>query len=127
MHQRLQPLAEEAYGKPLERRHALIRLYRPGEALPEHVDGPFVSGDSLASERTVSMTLTVGGVYPEGYAGWPLCIDVDGVVERVYLPPGDGVIYSGNRHWRDTWDDVGEECFQVQAIFFWIDPERTLT
>jgi hypothetical protein len=107
----LQPVVEQAYGKPLQRYRCQLRAYEPGDELPEHVDG---------YPRTVSMTLTVAGEYPDGYEGWPLCIDVDGIVERIPLLPGDGVIYSGNRHWRERWEI--EDGFQLQALFFWADP-----
>ena len=91
----LQKLEEES-GLKLYPTYNYFRIYNKKSILTKHTDRPSCE---------ISITMTVGY---DGDNNWPLWItDKDGKDIKVYLEPGDALLYLGcdQEHWREDADD----------------------
>jgi hypothetical protein len=92
---------EKLTGLELLPSYSFVRIYRQGEKVGKHTDGP---------ENQISCTMCVS----RDEVDWPLFVSFKGVEDSFVMQPGDGVIYRGYEvnHWRDKFS--GEN--QVQVI-----------
>jgi hypothetical protein len=110
----LRPHIEKATGKSLCPTYSYYRVYRPGAILKKHIDRP-------ACE--ISTTVCFGQYYTlkEKDYRWGMYVD-NGIL--ITQDAGDAIVYRGCEidHWRDEFD-AGENSYQVQAFFHYIDKD----
>ena len=102
----IRTLIEEHTGLELLPTYSFVRIYKKGESVGRHSDGP---------QNQVSCTMCVA----RDEVDWPIQFS-DGEHEgSVVLQPGDGVIYRGYivEHWRDKF--AGDN--QVQVIVGFVE------
>jgi hypothetical protein len=125
------PHLEKLTGLELAPTYTYYRVYRPGSELFRHKDRPSCE---------ISITACFGFKYlevPENY-NWGMYVDSkswktplgpngefissNGVGKMIQQNPGDVIVYRGCEieHWRDKFT-AGENSYQVQAFFHYID------
>ena len=114
----IQKNIEETLNDPLFKTYYFDRFYYPGQFLRYHTDRP-----SCEISCTVHCSTNLKD-------RWPICIRrPDGTVGKVYLKPGDGMIYKGceRPHWRPKMPGVkrnkirrllGMDSLYYHQVFF---------
>jgi alkylated DNA repair dioxygenase AlkB len=103
----VRPALEQAVGAKLYPTYAYGRIYKKGDVLNRHKD---------RSACEVSVTLTLGS---DGSTKWPICVNGMKGESKIYLNPGDALVYRGCEieHWREPFD--GEQ--QVQLFLHYVE------
>lgn len=116
LHEAMRSTVESITGLSLVPEHCGVRVYEPGAFVGRHVDPePIIA---------ISVSVNVAGNYPDGYAGWPMSIEVNGVAHPVVTNPNDALVFWGrNPHWRDVWE-IEDGSYQIQMLLFYTAVER---
>ncbi|GAA6615576.1 hypothetical protein [Scytonema sp. NUACC26] len=103
----LRPKIELVTGLKLYPTYTYGRIYKKGDFLKRHKD---------RSACEVSVTLTLGS---DGSTKWPICVNGPKGDSKIYLNPGDALVYRGCEveHWRESFD--GEH--QVQIFLHYVE------
>lgn len=101
------PAVEAASGLRLFPTYAYFRMYKPGDILKVHRDGPSCE---------ISVTLCLGYSAP---APWPIWISGPNGRAAISLEAGDAMLYRGMecKHWREPF--AGEH--QAQVFLHYVD------
>jgi hypothetical protein len=111
----LNSIIEKSTGLTLHPTYSYYRVYRPGDVLKIH-------NDREACE--ISATLCLNHSYDIKDYSWPIFM----AGAEVHLKPGDMVIYRGCdlNHWRDKFDILDADAWQVQGFFHYVDANGPL-
>jgi hypothetical protein len=105
----LHPLMEKNTGLELYPTYSFYRVYRNGDILEPHTDRPSCE---------ISTTVCFKYSYDDNDYSWPIIMDG----ERVYMNPGDIVVYRGVdlEHSREEFNPPGDH-WHVQAFLHYVD------